>query len=149
MEHLYHHAMMLGVRVEFTDLTHLRRNGDYCHELRTIRLQDGMMPRKLRHVFAHELAHASYGDEPSILPDEDARQERRADEWAAHFLIDAGEYRDAEERHSGKIDAIAADLYVIDRTVEAYRRTLHRIGNTVYVKPRHGIGQYAHRFEAA
>ncbi|MEV8338480.1 ImmA/IrrE family metallo-endopeptidase [Leucobacter sp. NPDC077196] len=141
--------MALGVRVEFTDLRHLRRNGDYCHELRLIRLQDGLLPRKLRHVYAHELGHATHRDEPSMFSAENARQERRADEWAAHFLIDADEYREAEERHAGKIDAMAVDLYVLERTIIAYQRTLQRIGDTVYVHPRYGFGQWSDRYEVA
>lgn len=149
MERLYDYAMELGVRVEFTDLAHLKRNGDYSHRLRLIRIQDGMQVRKTRHTFGHELAHATFGDEPSMLPHIHKRQEDRADEWAAHFLIHHDDFKDAEERHSGHIPAMAVDLYVLEKTVKAYARTLHRFGKELYVNPRHGVGQWDARFEVA
>ncbi|UOQ60344.1 ImmA/IrrE family metallo-endopeptidase [Leucobacter rhizosphaerae] len=149
MEALYDYAMELGVQVEFTDLRHLRRNGDYCHELKLIRLQDGMTPRKTRHTFGHELGHATMGDEPSMLPHIHQRQEDRADEWAAHFLIDPDAFRESEQRHNGKVDAMAVDLYVLDKTIHAFKRTLNRVGDSLYVGAKMGVGQWARRFEVA
>ena len=149
MDALFDYAMQLGVRVEFTDLSYLNRNGDYCHELKLIRLQDGMQPRKTRHTFAHELGHATLGDEPSILSHVHQRQEDRADEWAAHFLIAPADFKDVEQRHNSKIDAMASDLYVLERTVRAYVRTLDRLGDRLYVHSRMGEGQWTRRFEVA
>ncbi len=149
MQSLFDYARMLGVQVEFTDLSHLRRNGDYCHELKHVRIQDGMMQRKTRHVLAHELGHATANDVPSMLPHIHRRQEERADEWAAHFLISVAEYRDAEELHNGKVDAMAVELHVLERTVRAYQRTMDRIGDTTYIRPRLGIGQWLDRIEVA
>ena len=149
MQTLFDLADDLGVRIEYANLDLLGRDGDYNKRTRTIRLQHGMVHRLERSVLAHELAHATRGDERTFFGYYDDRDERAADEWAAHFLIHPDEYRDAEERHNGKIDAIASDLYVLNRTVEAYQRTLRRIGNTVYVHPKYGVGQYAKRYEVA
>ena len=148
MDELFKHAAELGVGVEFTNLKHLHRNGDYSARHHLIRLQDGMMPRKTRHVFAHELAHAYYRDEPSMLEHLNHAHERRADEVAAHILIRADEYREAEERFNGHTESIAAELYVLPRTVDAYRRTLCRIGDDVYVRPKHGVGQWHAKYRA-
>lgn len=149
MDALYEYAMELGVQVEYTDLRHLRRNGDYCHELKLIRLQYGMLPRKTRHTFGHELGHATFGDEPSMLPHVHKRQEDRADEWAAHFLIHPADFEEAELKHGGHVPSMATDLYVLDRTVEAFKRTLDRIGDQLYVHSRMGEGQWSQRFEVA
>ena len=149
MQDLYDYAAMLGVRVEYADLSHLDRTGDYCKRTRVIRLHEGMMPRKTRHVLAHELAHAVYEDEASMFIDVHRWQEDRADEWAAHLLIGVDDFREAEERHSGHIPSIAADLYVLEKTVRAFMRTLTRIGDTVYVNAKQGAGQWENKFEVA
>ncbi|QIK63663.1 ImmA/IrrE family metallo-endopeptidase [Leucobacter viscericola] len=148
MERLYDYATELGVQIEFADLQYLKRSGDYCHELRLIRIQDGMMPRKTRHTLGHELGHATHGDEPSVLPHIQKRLEDRADEWAAHFLIEHDAFREAEERHSGHIPAMAVDLYVLEKTVRAYVRTLDRIGNAVYISSKLGAGQWTEKVKA-
>lgn len=140
--------MELAVRVEYTDLTHLNRHGDYHPATRHLRIQEGMVYRKHRSVLAHELAHATYGDEPSIFDYINVKQERRADEWAAHFLIDTAEYRQAEEKYGTRIDWIAQELDIIERLVVAYERTLHRIGDNTYVNPRMGIGQHYARIRS-
>lgn len=149
MRRLYEYAMTLGLTVEFTDLTHLNCNGDYIKERGLIRIQDGMMPRKTRHTFAHELGHATHGDVPSLLPHINRRQEDRADEWAAHFLIESAEFSASEERFNGHVESMAADLYVLKRTINAYKRTLNRYGDTIYANARMGAGQWDRKFEVA
>lgn len=145
MQQLHDYAMMLGVSVEYADLTHLGISGDYHHESRAIRLQDGMVYRKHRTAFGHELGHATRGDVPSMFPHIEARQERHADEWAAHFLFDEAEYRIAEEKYGARTDWIAQELCVLERLVIAYERTLHRIGDEIYVSPKMGAGQWARK----
>lgn len=147
MQPLYDYAMELDVRIEYDDLTHLQRYGDFHLASRTIRLQHGLLYRRERSTLAHELAHATFSDEPSMLEHTNRRQEARADEWAAHFLIDPHEYRIAEEKCGNNTEAIAIELHVTKRLVEAYERTLHRIGDAVYVKP--AFGRYQAKYEVA
>lgn len=138
----------MGVRVEYADLERLDRDGDYCRRRRRIRLQHGMLERLERSVLAHELAHVYYDDEKSMIPHLDDRMERRADEWAAHLLIEQENYTAAAERFGRHIEHIAQELGVMDYLVDAYERTLERVGDTVYVNPRHGAGQWDKRIEA-
>lgn len=137
----------LGVRVRYTDLPD-DRDGEYLHHRRLIRLQHGMPRRLHRSVLAHECAHAVFADQPSQFGPVSAKQERRADEWAALRLIDVDDYKLAEQLHAGHIDAIALELDVTADLVEAFQRVLTRFGNTVYVRPRMGAGMYDHRADA-
>lgn len=75
--------------------------------------------------------------------------ERRADEWAALQLVDPDGYARAEFIHHGHVGAIAHDLGVVRSVIDTYQRILARVGDTVYVAPRMGAGQYAHRAEAS
>lgn len=149
MQHLYNLAESLGVRLEYTDLTHLDRDGDCCIDTRTIRLQTGMLYRLERSVLAHELAHMIRGDRRTMFGFYDARDENRADEWAAHLLIDMEEYSIAEARCGNNIEAIAQELEVMDYLVEAYERTLSRIGDILYVGARLGDGQWQMKVRVA
>jgi IrrE N-terminal-like domain len=139
-------ADALGVTVEYAKLA--TRNGEYRHDLKRIRLRDGMTIRQERSVLAHELAHAVFADVPSKFGPVSAKQERRADEWAALRLITPAAYRASEEAWDGHPAAIAYDLGVTTKLVTAFRRVLERIGDTTYVDPRMGAGQFAHRVEA-
>lgn len=130
----------LGVTVEYTNLT--SRNGEYRHDLKRIRLRDGMTIRQERSVLAHEIAHAVFADVPSKFGPVNAKQERRADEWAALRLIAPDAYRASEAEWDGHPSAIAYDLGVTTKLVTAYQRVLARIGDTVYVDPRMGAGQW-------
>ena len=147
--YLYDMADALGVRIEDADLSHLDRDGDYDLETNTIRLQEGMSHRLLRSTLAHELCHAVFGDVRSKFGPVNAKQERRADEWAALRLIHHEDYRQAEDAHDGNVQLIAQTLDVIDDIVEAYQRILVRVGETVYVGARMGAGQWDHRAEIA
>lgn len=147
MDRLYHLAESLGVRIEYADLTWLGRDGDCNTRTRVIRLQPGMLYRLERSVLAHELAHMIRGDRRSIFGHYDAKDEARADEWAAHFLIDMSDYEAAEAKCGNKVDAIAEELDVMDDLVEAYERTLARIGDFLYVGAK--LGHYEARYEVA
>lgn len=146
--HLYAMAESLGVTVEHVDLSHLGRDGDYNRATNTIRLQEGMSRRLLRCVLAHELCHAVFGDVRSKFGPVNAKQERRADEWAALRLITSSDYRDAEASCEGNVQLMAQELDVIEDIVTAYQRILLRIGETVYEKPRLGAGQWVTRMAA-
>lgn len=124
MQHLFDFADMLGVTVEYARLKH--RDGEYRDDLKRIRLREGMSARLQRSILAHELGHAAFGDVPSKFGPQNARQERRADEWAALRLINLDQYREAELIRDGHVASIAHDLGVIDRIVTAYQRVLER-----------------------
>lgn len=140
-------ADALGVTVEYANLT--SRNGEYRQDLKRIRLREGMTIRQERSVLAHEIAHAVFADVPSKFGPVNAKQERRADEWAALRLITPGAYRASEEQWDGHLAAMAYDLGVTTKLITAFQRVLARIGDTVYVDPRMGAGQWAHRVEVA
>lgn len=139
-------AGALGITIEYVELA--TRDGEYRHDLKLIRLRAGMTLRKERSVLAHEIAHAIWGDVPSKFGPVKAKQERRADEWAALRLIDPERYRAAEEHWEGHLGAIAYDLGVTTKIVTAFQRVLARIGDTVYVDPRMGTGQWAEKVPA-
>ncbi len=134
----------LGLTVEYADLPS-DRDGEYDHDRKLIRLQRGMSPRLHRSVLAHEIAHAVFADVPSMFGPVNAKQERRADEWAALRLISIDEYRHAESLHHGHVEALAVELGVTVDLIEAFQRILLRVDEAVYVQPRQGAGQYAHK----
>lgn len=142
-------AASLGAKVEYVDLTHLDRDGDCNIDTRTIRLQPGMLDRLERSVLAHECAHLARGDRRSIFGFYNDRDERYADEWAAHFLIDVDSYREAEARFGSNTRAIAEELNVMEDIVEGFERTLQRIGDMTYINARMGVGQWSDRIEVA
>lgn len=144
--HLADLASQAGVAIDYVHLE--GRDGEYIHAQRLIRLRPGMSSRLHRSVLAHELAHAAFADVPSQFGPVNAKQERRADEWAALRLIDLADYRHLEHIHQGHAGAIAFDLGVMRSIVEAFQRVLLRVGDTVYVKPREGAGQWMHREQA-
>lgn len=144
-EHLLDIAVQLGVRIEYTDTLPENRDGEYHHDTRTIRLRPGLHARHHRAVLAHELGHAVFGDTPSPFGPVNAKQEARAETWAALRLITLDEYRQAEAVHQGHAGAIAVELGVMHSTVTAYQRLLTRIGDTLYMRTGHGTGQWAHR----
>lgn len=138
----------LGVAVEYAQLPS-DRDGEYHHDQRLIRLQDGMAARLHRSVLAHECAHAVFADVRSRFGPVTAKQERRADEWAALRLVAVDTYRHAEAIHHGHVEAMAVELGVTVELVEAYQRVLMRVGDTVYVDGRMGAGQFLHKVQIA
>lgn len=143
--YLHDIVVMLGVRVETIDDMPDDRDGDYCHETRTIRLRNGLHARHHRSVLAHELGHAVFGDTPSQFGPVNAKQERRAEEWAALRLISLDDYRAAEHTCDGHEGSMAIELGVMRSTVVAFRKVLARVGDTVYMAPRMGAGQWVAR----
>lgn len=135
-------AAQLGVRIIYTDDLPDDRDGDYHEESKTIRLRAGMHARHHRSVLAHELAHAVFGDVPSQFGPVNLKQEARAEAWAALRLIDLDDYRAAEASCRGHAGAMAIELGVMRSIVVAYQRLLARIGDTTYLHPRMGTGQW-------
>lgn len=142
-------VVMLGVVVEVTTDLPEDRDGDYCHETRTIRVRDGLHARHHRSVLAHELGHAVFADVPSPFGPVNAKQERRAEEWAALRLILLADYRAAEAHCGGHLGAMAIELGVMRSTVAAFAKVLSRVGDTVYLQPKMGAGMWAHREQIA
>ncbi|UOQ56042.1 ImmA/IrrE family metallo-endopeptidase [Leucobacter allii] len=148
MQNLHALAALLDVTIDYDDLTHLGRDGDYDRRTRTIRLQRGMLYRLERSVLAHELIHVIRDDEKTMFGFYDARDERIADELAGYLLFEISEYRLAEEKCGSHIEGIALELGVMGWVIEAFQRSLDRLGESVYVHGRMGVGQFVARFEA-
>lgn len=111
----------------------------------TIRITPGMSSRTTCSVVAHELGHALLGHVPTTDATTRARQERRADEWAARQLITPDAYAQAEQTRGAHPTSLAFELGVTVELVIAYQRLLRRHGSSTYLDPRLGRGQWAHR----
>lgn len=145
---LYEILDTLGVKVEFCDLPE-DQDGEYDHDERLMKIQHDLMFRRYVSTLAHETCHAVFSDVKSRFGPVNAKQERRAEEWAALFLIPLDEYRRQEARHDGHVEAMAIALNVTVELVETYRGLLFRHGDTVYVGPRMGAGEFHSRVEVA
>lgn len=141
-QELFDMADALGCTIKYEDLSHLERDGDYDLKTNTIRLQENMSYRLLRSTLAHELAHAVFGDAKSPFGPVHAKQERRADEWAALRLISHDAYREAEAIFDSNRILMAQHLEVIVDVIDAFQRVLFRAGGLVYLTPRMGTGQW-------
>lgn len=123
--------------------------GGYDHASGCIRLAPGMSERTRRSVLAHELAHAALGHTVTTHAPTRRRQERQADEWAARLLLTPAAYASAEAMRGTHDASLAFELGVTIELVRAYQRLLQRVGDTTYLAPRMGAGQWAHRIVAA
>ncbi|MGM7677648.1 ImmA/IrrE family metallo-endopeptidase [Microbacterium sp. A94] len=141
-------AEALGVRIDYRRLRE-DRDGQYIHTRKVIHLRPGMHARHHRSVLAHELGHAVFGDIPTKFGPVNAKQERRAEEWAALRLIDHTDYQHLEAAYDGRPAGIALELGVMTSIVTAYQARLQRIGDVTYIGARMGAGQWAHRVEVA
>jgi len=119
-----------------------RHLGGYHAGSKTVRLDPSMPRRVARSVLAHEIAHHVFADEPSPYGPVTAKQERRANEWAALQLITPEAFAEAEKTRNRHTPSMAFDLDVTPEIVDAYRRVLVRIGDTTYVDAKMGAGQY-------
>ncbi|WP_455905275.1 ImmA/IrrE family metallo-endopeptidase [Microbacterium sp.] len=122
-----------------------RCHGGYEPQTATIRVSPGLTRRATSSVVAHELAHAVLGHTPTADPSIRARQERRADEWAARLLISADAYAEAEKARGTHPASLAFELGVTIEIVTAYQRLLRRVGDVTYVGAKMGRGQWEHR----
>lgn len=136
-----------GIRVEYRPLR--GRDGQSFVDRKLTILKPGMHARLHRCVLAHELGHHAFGHRPTLFGPVNAKQERAAEEWGALRLITIDDYRHVEQMHEGHVGAMALDLGVMRSTLEAFQAVLLRVGDTAYVRPRLGAGQYEHRIEVA
>ncbi|WP_100813914.1 ImmA/IrrE family metallo-endopeptidase [Microbacterium lacus] len=107
-----------------------RKLGGYNASTMSIRLDPGMTRRTARSVLAHEIAHHIFGDVPAAHGPVRARQERRANEWAALYLIQLEAFMEAERLRDGHTASMAFDLNVTAELVEAFRRVVLRERDT-------------------
>jgi len=122
-----------------------RTHGGYEPRTATIRVAPGLSLRATCSVLAHEIAHAVLGHTPTADATARARQERRADEWAARLLITPAAYAAAEQLRGAHPASLAFELDVTIEIVIAYQRLLRRVGESTYVGARMGRGQWEHR----
>jgi hypothetical protein len=142
--HLVGVANELGLKVVERRGHH---RGGYHDGIRQIRINPGMSVRLTRSILAHEIAHALHRDVPSPYGPVRMKQERRAWEWAAVYLIDPADFAAAEDARCGHAPAMAFDLGVTVELVDAFRGALERIGEHVYLQPRMGAGGWTERVE--
>ncbi|WP_279367352.1 ImmA/IrrE family metallo-endopeptidase [Microbacterium testaceum] len=137
-----------GIHIEYGRVP-TGRDGQSWTDRKLTRLRPGMAARLHRCVLAHELGHHALGHQPTQFGPVHAKQERAAEEWGALRLITLDDYRHVEEIRDGHVGAMAIDLGVMRTTLEAFQAVLLRIGDTVYVQPKMGAGQWTHRVEVA
>ncbi|MFD7871407.1 hypothetical protein ACFV3I_13005 [Microbacterium sp. NPDC059771] len=101
----------------------------------------------LRGVMCHEIAHHVLGHRPTDFGLIRKRQEAAANAWAAQALITPAAYAEAEHHYGGHVTSMAIALSVPDELVVVFRSLLLRTEGAVYVDPRMGAGQFAHRIE--
>lgn len=144
--HLIGIAHDLGLQVvERTGPT----RGGYHDGHKRIRINPGQSWRVARSFLAHEIGHAVFRDTPSPYGPVRMKQERRAWEWAARYLVTPDGFAEAERARHGHKPAMAYDLGVSVEIIDAFERLLQRIGDVTYVAPRMGAGQWTHRIEVA
>ncbi|WOF23796.1 ImmA/IrrE family metallo-endopeptidase [Microbacterium betulae] len=144
MDRLLSIAEDLGLRLVEARGEHA---GGYRPDEKIIRVTPGLARRGARSVLAHELGHHVLGHQPSHFGPVRSRQERAANEWAARFLIDREAFAEVERLRDGHVASMAFDLDVVPELVQAFQAMLLRLGDTVYVKPRMGEGQWDHKVD--
>lgn len=110
-------AFQRGVRVEFADLG--SRNGEYADGVVTINHRRPEHVQRI--ILAHELGHHAHDHKPTENRHRKAFQEREADRHAARLLVDRITYQNAEQMYGPSVGAVAAELGVPARYVEALR----------------------------
>ena len=110
------HCADLGVDVEWDDMGEYRRGG-YKRELDRILLSPRLSRRQATATLGHELGHQRFGHGCST-----PANERRAWEYGAALLVTPGEYRAAESAVGHHLAALAIELEVTPKLIEAWRR---------------------------
>jgi hypothetical protein len=116
LDQLFQHCADLGIDVEWADLGG-SRHGEYHLERDTIRLSLRLTRRQTIACLGHEMGHRVFGDSTST-----PAIERRAWEYAAALLITPLEYQLAEEVVGHQMSALATELEVTPKVIEAWRR---------------------------
>lgn len=122
LDHVFQHCADLGIDVEWEDLG-ATKHGEYQLQGDRIVLSLRLTRRQTIACLAHELGHREFGDRCSTPP-----VERRAWEYAAAFLITPSEYRAAETEVGHHLSALAAELEVTPKVIEAWRRWWEKRG---------------------
>lgn len=120
MRRLYEHAIELGVAVRYGDPGR-GRIACYIDRCRLIVLRPGMRRAQSRTALAHELGHAAHRDTATGHPAWDARQERRADHYAARLLICPSAVARAEQLHGPHLGMIARELDITPELLAVWR----------------------------
>lgn len=119
---LFQHCADLGIGVEWQDLGS-RRRGEYHWTGDRIVLSLRLNRRQATATLAHELGHQHFGDRCTTTAGE-----RRAWEYGAALLISPAEYRRAETLVGHHLSALAIELEVTPKLIEAWRRWWVRRG---------------------
>lgn len=127
LDELLHHCGDLGIDVEYEDLAHLSHRGEWRWWSMTIALHHQLTAVQMVSVLAHELGHVAFGDTSST-----PAVERRAWEYAASMLVTPEEYAAAEGLVGCHVGALAKELGVTTKLVEAWRRWWTRAGHLLH-----------------
>jgi hypothetical protein len=130
---LFQHCADLGLDVDWSDLGDYRR-GEYRHHERRIVLNVRLTRAQATACLAHELGHHRFGDTCST-----PANERRAWEYGAAMLITPGEYRTAEDQVGPHLAALALELGVTPKLVDAWRRWWEKRGRWLGAQPQHPL----------
>jgi len=114
------HCADLGIDVEWAPLGDKRR-GEYHRHGDRIVLNSKLTARQATACLGHELGHQRFGDHCST-----PANERRAWEYAAALLITPREYAAAETLVGHHLAALAIELGVTPKLIEAWRRWYDR-----------------------
>lgn len=112
---LIQHCADLGVEVEWADLGEYRR-GDYRRRRDEITLSPRLTRRQATATLAHELGHQRFGHGCSS-----PRNERTAWQYGAALCISPRDYERAEREVGCHPAALAIELEVTPRLIEAWR----------------------------
>jgi hypothetical protein len=124
LDDLFQHCADLGIDVQWRDLGETRR-GEFHRRANTIVLSTRLTARQVVACLAHELGHAFLGHGCST-----PANEQRAWEYAAALVVSPAEYAAAEARVGSDPLALALELSVTPRLIEAWRRWWLKRGRT-------------------
>lgn len=122
LDALFQHCADLGIDVEWTDLGAVRR-GEYRRLGDRIALNWRLTRRQATATLGHELGHHRFGDTCSTPV-----TERRAWEYGAALLITPSEYAEAEASVGHRPSALAIELEVTPKLIEAWCRWWEKRG---------------------
>lgn len=116
LDHLFRHCADQGLEVEWSELGD-RRRGAYYFDGDRIVLSLRLTRAQAASTLAHELGHQRFGDRCSS-----PAAERRAWEYGAALLISPRQYEAAERLVGPHLSALAVELGVTPKLIEAWRR---------------------------
>lgn len=119
--------------------------GEWYAGTREIYYDINLTPDEAVCTVAHELGHAHHGHQC----EDDPRDEKQADEYAAALLINPQHLAQLERLGLAKHD-IAEELRVSEELLDAFLgRWVTRLRGVSYVRSRMGAGAWSHRIEVA